>query len=73
MKKRKLTPFGVWVKTTAVEKDIKLYELADLVGVPRQNITRILYGDVKESKHNSTIIEILARDENEKIEALQKI
>ncbi len=70
---RKLTPFGVWVKTVMLQEDIKQYELAEKIGIPSQNITRIIYGEVKESKHHSTIVEILAKDESERNKALEMI
>ncbi len=71
--KRKPTQFGVWVKTMILQEGISQYELAEQIGVPKQNITRIIYGDVKKSKHHSTIVEILAKDESERNKALEMI
>ncbi len=68
--KRVLTPFGVWVKTTLLVKNLTQRELAEEIGIPTQNITRITYGEVKDSKHVGTIINILADgDEKETAKA----
>ncbi len=71
--KRKPTPFGMWIKTTLLEEDIKQKDLAKKIGIPSQNITRIIYGEVKESKHTASIIDILAKSDEEKAKALAKI
>lgn len=71
--RRKLTPFGVWVKTMMLQEDMKLYELAEKIEIPYQNITRIIYGEVKDSKHKVTIVNLLAKSEIERAKALEMI
>ncbi len=71
--KRVLTPFGVWVKTTLLVKNLTQKELAKEIGIPTQNITRITYGEVKDSKHVDTIIDILADGDEQETTKARKI
>ncbi len=42
---RPLTPFGTWVKTQSVQKDIALKEVAESLGLCQQNLTAKLHGE----------------------------
>ncbi|MGN0710160.1 MAG: helix-turn-helix domain-containing protein [Anaerovoracaceae bacterium] len=71
-KRRKLTPFGKAVKKAAIEKDIKLAEVAEEIGISRQFLTNILVGERPGYQHCEKIIKILELSENWKKDEYKK-
>lgn len=59
---RKLTPFGKEVKKRLIDMDMTQVELAAMLGIKKQYITKILCGERKESKYVKKISEILGID-----------
>lgn len=57
--KRKLTPFGVLVKKTLIEKGMTQVQLADEVGTSNKYLNLILYGDRSGEKYISSIARVL--------------
>lgn len=72
-RKHEPTPFGKWIKSRLVDENLQIKELAEEVGIIPVYVTKIVNGTVKESKHNVVIIDFLARDEEERIKALELI
>ncbi len=69
---KELTPFGEWVKIALVLNNTKQVDLAKKLGIPNQNVSRLCYGDVKKSSLTTMVINVLAKDENEKEECLTR-
>lgn len=67
--KNDLTPFGLWIKTRLLERNMTQSDLAEAVGVRKSYITKIVRGEVITSKYNDDIINILSTDDEEKIQA----
>ena len=68
-RKRKLTPFGVLVKKTLIEKDMTQVQLAEKVGTSNKYLNLILYGDRSGEKYISSIANVLGLD----LDSLKKI
>lgn len=68
-RKRQLTPFGVLVKKTLVEKGMTQVELAEEVGTSNKYLNLILYGDRSGEKYINGIARILDLD----LDSLKKI
>lgn len=60
--RRKLTPFGVLVKTTLIEKGMTQVQLADEVGTSNKYLNLILYGDRSGEKYITSIARVLELD-----------
>lgn len=59
---RKLTPFGKEVKKRLIDLDMTQVELASMLGIKKQYITKILCGERKGSKYIKEISKILGID-----------
>ncbi len=68
-RKRKLTPFGVLVKKTLIEKGMTQVQLAEEVGTSNKYLNLILYGDRSGEKYISSIANVLGLD----LDSLKKI
>lgn len=62
-KRRKLTPFGKAVKKKAVDMEMPLNELADKLGISKQQLRNIMYGDRPGNDYRSQIVKILGLPE----------
>ena len=62
MKKRQLTPFGIMVKKTLIEKGMTQVRLAQEVGTSNKYLNLILYGDRSGDKYLPMIVKILELD-----------
>lgn len=67
--KRKLTPFGMLVKKTLIEKGMTQVQLAEEVGTSNKYLNLILYGDRSGDKYINGIARILDLD----LDSLKKI
>lgn len=55
--KRKITPFGVWVKTQLANRDMTMVELANILCLPKSRITDVTRGEsMKYAKNIATIL-----------------
>ena len=68
-RKRQLTPFGVLVKKTLVEKGMTQVKLAEKVGTSNKYLNLIIYGDRSGEKYINGIARVLGLD----LEELKKI
>ena len=68
-KRRKLTPFGKAVKKKVIEKDMSLAELADMLGISRQQLTNILAGERPGNDYRLRIVRILELPEKWEVPA----
>lgn len=68
-RKRQLTPFGVLVKKTLIEKGMTQVQLADEVGTSNKYLNLILYGDRSGDKYLLSIARVLDID----LDSLKKI
>lgn len=60
---RQAKPFGKAVKIKLIELDMTQVELADLLGIKKQYLTRILNGDRSGKKYLPDILRILGIDD----------
>lgn len=67
--KRRLTPFGMLVKKTLIEKGMTQVQLAEEVGTSNKYLNLILYGDRSGDKYIGGIARVLDLDP----ESLKKI
>lgn len=58
-KRRKLTAFGKAVKKAAVDKDVRLADVAKQLGISCQQLTSILCGERPGYKYRNGIVKIL--------------
>lgn len=56
---RKLTPFGKKVKKRLIDMDMTQVKLAEMLGIKKQYITKIICGEMKSSKYIEEISKIL--------------
>lgn len=68
-RKRQLTPFGVLVKKTLIEKGMTQVQLAEEVGTSNKYLNLILYGDRSGEKYLVSIAKVLGLD----LDSLKKI
>jgi transcriptional regulator with XRE-family HTH domain len=68
-RKRQLTPFGVLVKKTLIEKGMTQVQLAEEVGTSNKYLNLILYGDRSGEKYLVGIAKVLGLD----LDSLKKI
>ena len=61
-RKRQLTPFGMLVKKTLVEKGMTQVQLAEKVGTSNKYLNLILYGDRTGDKYIGGIAKVLNLD-----------
>ena len=57
--KWKLTPFGIKVKKSLLEKNMTVSELAERIGVKQSYLSQVLYGDKKGYKYLDEICTLL--------------
>ena len=57
--KWKLTPFGIKVKKSLLEKNMTVSELAERIGVKQSYLSQVLYGDKKGYKYLDEICILL--------------
>ena len=57
--KWKLTPFGIKVKKSLLEKNMTVSELAERIGVKQSYLSQVLYGDKKGHKYLDEICTLL--------------
>lgn len=65
MKEVKINEFGKIIKKRLIELDMSQAELADLLGVSRQNLCRMLKGKRPGYKYRNKMLEVLKLNEND--------
>lgn len=65
MKEAKTNEFGKIIKKRLIELDMSQAELADLLGVSRQNLCRMLKGKRPGYKYRNKMLEVLKLNEND--------